>query len=297
MAMPLTHPSPAMDPRLEFFMANAMASLLHPSLSFIQNYPRLHSTLIISALSPSSPWHHNLISSQLNLFIHTIVGSSTFGTMPKITTNTSHSSTVKPIPPTTLSLPTWTSLLITSPPIPTMTPLPPSPLPPPTFAIDNYALYSPSHGFVASNPFHFIDSLLSQHIFFALDIYHAPMIPSLLFDSTPPPTYSYLQALSSFSAVVQPCLHSGQLNTSLSLSRCLSDGSQPWCHFSCHAIEDSHHIFIQCHCFDAFHDNTITSILSSSTMLLDASTLDPTHHQMILEQARGLFYDSDMSGG
>ena len=29
-------------------------------------------------------------------------------------------------------------------------------------------------------------------------------------------------------------------------------------------------------------------------MLLDASTLDPTHHQMILEQAQGLFYDSDM---
>jgi len=160
--------------------------------------------------------------------------------------------------------------------------------------MDNFALYSPSHGFVDSNTCQFIDSLLSQHTSFSLDTYHAPIIPSPLFDRTPPPTYSYLQALSSFSAVVQLYLRSGQLDTSLSLSRCLSNGSQPWCRFGCHAIEDSHHIFIQCPCFDAFRNNAISSILSSSTMLLDASTLDPARRQTILERARGLFYDSDM---
>ena len=114
-----------------------------------------------------------------------------------------------------------------------------------------------------------------------------------LFDHTPPPTYLYLKALSSFSAVVQLYIRSGQLDTSLSLSRRLSDGSQPWCWFSCHAIEDSHHIFIQCQHFDAFRDDATSSILSSSTTLLDASLLNPTHCQTILEQARGLFYDSD----
>ena len=55
----------------------------------------------------------------------------------------------------------------------------------------------------------------------------------------------------------------------------------------------THHIFVQCHRFDAFRDNAISSILSSSATLLDASTLDPAHRQTILERARGPFYDSD----
>ena len=85
----------------------------------------------------------------------------------------------------------------------------------------------------------------------------------LVLTHTSLPTYSYLQALSSFSALVQLYLRSGQLDTSLSLSRRLS---QPWCRFGCHAIEDSHqshHILIQCPRFDVFRDNAhiIHSIL------------------------------------
>jgi len=118
--------------------------------------------------------------------------------------------------------------------------LPPSPLPPPTFAMDDFTLYSPSHGFIETNISSFIDSLLSNLSFSSLDTYHAPLIPSSLFDDTPPPSYSYLQALSSFSAVVQLYLRCGQLDTSFSLSHHLSDGTQPWCRFGCYAIEDPH---------------------------------------------------------
>ena len=88
-------------------------------------------------------------------------------------------------------------------------------------------------------------------------------------------------------------LRSGQPDTSLSLSRCLSNGTQPCCRFGCHAIEDSHHIFIQRPRFDASRENATSSVIPSSTTLLDASTLDPAHLQTILEQARGLFYDSE----
>jgi len=119
------------------------------------------------------------------------------------------------------------------------------------------------------------------------------MIPSPLFDHTPPLSYSYLQALSSFSAVVQLYIQSGQLDTSLSLSCRLSNGAQPWCCFSCHAIEDPHHIFVHCPRFNDFHDSATSSVLSSSTTLLVTSTLDSTNCQMILERARGIFHDSD----
>jgi len=119
------------------------------------------------------------------------------------------------------------------------------------------------------------------------------MIPSPLFDHTPPPSYSYLQALSSFSAVVQLYIWSGQLDTLLSLLHHLSNRAQPWCCFSCHAIKDPHHVFIHCPHFNDFHDSATSSVLSSSTTLLDTSMLNLANHQMILERARGIFHNSD----
>ncbi|KAF8876370.1 hypothetical protein CPB84DRAFT_1689179 [Gymnopilus junonius] len=173
------------------------------------------------------------------------------------------------------------------------TALPPPTLSPPTFMMDDFTLHSTLHGFVESNIFTFIDSLLATSVSSTLDTYHAPLIPSPLFDNTPPPPYSYLKAVSSFSAVVQLYLRCGQLDTSLSLSRRLPDGSQPWCRFGCHAIEDSHHIFIHCPRFRAFRDSATSSLVSSTRTLLDASTLDTVRKQFILDRAQTLFLDTD----
>ena len=97
-------------------------------------------------------------------------------------------------------------------------PLPPSPLPPPTFAMDNYTLYSPTHGFVESYLSQFIFSLLSQHASLSLDTYHAPIIPSPLFDHTPPlpihtwkPFLLFLQSCNSTFALANLMPHSHSL--------------------------------------------------------------------------------------
>ncbi len=73
----------------------------------------------------------------------------------------------------------------------------------------------------------------------------------------------------------------------------LSDGTQPWCHFSCHAIENPHHVFIHCHCFNPFCGSATSSVASSTSTLLDASTLDSASCQSIMEQLQGLFCDTD----
>ncbi|KAF8913744.1 hypothetical protein CPB84DRAFT_1840548 [Gymnopilus junonius] len=172
-------------------------------------------------------------------------------------------------------------------------PLVPSPLPPPTFSMDDFTLYSSSHGFIESNTSQFINNLLSEVASAFVDTYHSPFIPSQLFDTTTPPSYSYLHAFSSFSAVVQLYLHCGQLDTSLSLSCCFSDGSQPWCHFGCHAIEDAYHIFVHCPRFQPHCDSASSSLISSTTTLLDACNLPTTSRQAVLQQANGLFLDAD----
>jgi len=60
------------------------------------------------------------------------------------------------------------------------------------------------------------------------------------------------------------------------------------------ASPNTHHVFVQCPHFDLFHASATSSIISSTTTTLDASTLSSANRQTILEQARGLFYDSDI---
>ena len=118
-------------------------------------------------------------------------------------------------------------------------------------------------------------------------------MPLLFLSLSLPPTYSYLHALSSFSEVVLLYIRSGQPETLLSLSCRLSNGTQPWCPFGCHIIKDPHHLFIQCPQFDNFRDIATSSILSFSTTLLDASTLDRQLSDDPGTSLRPLFHDSD----
>ncbi len=118
------------------------------------------------------------------------------------------------------------------------------------------AIYSDrlnSVNFLNSLPCSFVDSLLANSVSAHVDTYHVPLIPSPLFDATPPPSYSYFKAVSSFSAIAQLYLRCGQLDAYLTLTRRLADGPRKptWCRFGCHAIEDPHHIFVHCPRFRA----------------------------------------------
>jgi len=92
----------------------------------------------------------------------------------------------------------------------------------------------------------FIDSLLATAVATPLDTLHEPLPPLPLFDQSLPPSYPYIKAPSSYSAVVQLYTRSGQLDTALSLTTRLKDNNQPWCSFGCPSLEDAHHIFAQC---------------------------------------------------
>ena len=106
-------------------------------------------------------------------------------------------------------------------------PLLPSSAPVPTSFMDLFMLFSPSHGCVESSITSFIDSSLARFLTLSLNTCQQPLPPLPLFNTTPPPSYPYTKAPSSYSAMVQLYARSGQLDTRLSLSTRLKGAYQP----------------------------------------------------------------------
>jgi len=173
-------------------------------------------------------------------------------------------------------------------------PLPPPSVPIPSFFMDNFMLYSSSHGFIESSIFCYVDSLLAKAQATTLDTCHEPLPPLPLFDNTPPPTYPYTKSPSSYSAVIQLYARSGQLDTAVHLSSRLKDGSQPWCRFGCQQFEDPHHIFVLCPKFTALRDTYTHRLKSVVLTILDTYHPPEQDISFIMKQVSNLFSDSDV---
>ena len=105
---------------------------------------------------------------------------------------------------------------------------------------------------------------------------------------------SLTKALSSYSAVIQLYLQSGQLDTSLSHLARLNDDQQPWCHFGCSMFEDPHHTFVNCLQFYSLRMLCASELYSTIDHLLQASSINPADQKFIQDQVRDLFLDSDI---
>ena len=151
-------------------------------------------------------------------------------------------------------------------------PLPPPSVPTPSFFMDNFMLFSTSHGFVESSLLPFIDILLAKTQAASIHSYHEPIPPLPLFDPTPPLSYPYTKTPSSYSTVIQLYACLGQLDLKHLLSLRLKDGHQPWCRFGCQHIEDAHHVFIQCPKFTTLCESYTTCLRDTTHMILSTYT-------------------------
>ncbi|KJA14059.1 hypothetical protein HYPSUDRAFT_173712 [Hypholoma sublateritium FD-334 SS-4] len=172
--------------------------------------------------------------------------------------------------------------------------LPPPSLPLPTFFMDTYAPFSISLGYIESNLFSFADSRLSSIDAADLDTFHEPFPSLSCFDKVPAPAYPYTKAISSYSAVIQLYLRSGQLDTALSRSARLKDDQQPWCRLGCLAFEDPHHIFVECPQFNSLRLSRASELSSNITRILEASTTAPADRKFVHDRVQDLFLDSNM---
>ena len=111
---------------------------------------------------------------------------------------------------------------------------------------------------------------------------------------SPTPDYLYICAISSYSAIIQLYIHTSQLDTALTRHNWLSDGSQPWCWFSCPVFEDPHHIFIHCPCFASLHAHSMQDLKDLTFTTLDTFSVTPAYHQLIISIVQGLFADTSV---
>jgi len=110
----------------------------------------------------------------------------------------------------------------------------------------------------------------------------------------PPPDYLYTRAISSYSAVIQLYICTGQLDTALMRHNWLSDGSQPWCRFSCPVFKDPHHIFVHCPCFASLHAHSMWDLEDLTFTTLDTFSATPAYRQLIISIVQGLFTDTSV---
>jgi len=173
-------------------------------------------------------------------------------------------------------------------------PLPPPSVPIPSFFMDNFMLFSSSHGFVESSSPSFVDTLLARNQAATTITCHEPLPPLPLFDNTPPPSYPYIKTPSSYSAVIQLYVRSGQLDSSHLLSARLKDGYQPWCRFGCHHFEDPHHIFVICPKFASLRQSYAKRIQDTMHTILDTYSLSEHDISFVTERVSNLFSDSNV---
>ena len=66
-----------------------------------------------------------------------------------------------------------------------------------------------------------------------------------LYDQWPPPTYPYMRTTSAYTALVQLYARSGQLPMAEGMGQ-KGQSADKSCRMGCMAIEDMHHIFVNC---------------------------------------------------
>ncbi|KAJ7854789.1 hypothetical protein B0H13DRAFT_2358283 [Mycena leptocephala] len=115
----------------------------------------------------------------------------------------------------------------------------------PHLLMDDYTFFTDTDGWIESNIRNFIDKLSTRSISQHLGAGHQQRMALHLYDLTPPPEWSYTHAYSAYSAVVQLYARSGQL-PSADLLHSRGKIESPLCRMGCIAIEDAHHIFVEC---------------------------------------------------
>ncbi|KAJ4499753.1 hypothetical protein C8R41DRAFT_729585, partial [Lentinula lateritia] len=113
----------------------------------------------------------------------------------------------------------------------------------PTFHMDEFTPYSSSHGWTESNLRVYTETVMLEKSLHELR--NNVRMAKWLYEPRPPSEFPYTRAYSAYSAAIQLYARSGQLAVADTLfSRGKID--EPYCRFGCRALEDPHHLFVEC---------------------------------------------------
>lgn len=139
-----------------------------------------------------------------------------------------------------------------------------------TFFMDEYTFFTIDNGWIESNIKSFINTSLINAKVRKLSFGRHHQMASWLYDKRPPPKFIYTHAVSAYSAAVQLYARSGQLATASGLCQ-KKMLAHKLCWLGCKAIENPHHIFVECPVFQTLRHKTSQEILKVTERALEAA--------------------------
>ncbi|KAJ6566379.1 hypothetical protein B0H19DRAFT_1351815 [Mycena capillaripes] len=130
----------------------------------------------------------------------------------------------------------------------------------PSFFMDDYTFYTEIDGWIESNIRNFVDKSTARTTSRHIAAGHQQRMALHLYDPTPPPEWSYTHAYSAYSAIIQLYARSGQL-PSADLLHSRGKLDTPLCRVDCNAIEDMHHIIVECPRYAEWRTKATTDLL------------------------------------
>ncbi|KAJ7708993.1 hypothetical protein B0H17DRAFT_916723 [Mycena rosella] len=160
----------------------------------------------------------------------------------------------------------------------------------PTFFMDKFTFFTRADGWIESNIRTYIDKSQIVEASKRIAVGHQQRMALHLYDTKAPPEYSYTTAYSAYSAVVQLYARSGQLPTAdLLYSR--GKAHNPRCRMGCNAIEDQHHIFVECEQYTEWRSKAAVDVHRRTESKLKEKGYEETDAVDLLSTAKFLFSD------
>jgi hypothetical protein len=160
----------------------------------------------------------------------------------------------------------------------------------PTFCMNEYTFFREADGWIESNIVTFVDTVLARGTAQALGIGNRHRMSTWAHDSSSPPEYPYLKAVSAHSAAVQLYARSGQLATADVLhSRGKLEDDR--CLHGCDAVEDMHHLFVHCWLYNEWRREAADEIVEKTRLKLENLDIEEIIRDGLLKAAKSLFVD------
>ncbi|KAJ7895328.1 hypothetical protein B0H13DRAFT_1624445, partial [Mycena leptocephala] len=158
----------------------------------------------------------------------------------------------------------------------------------PTYTMDEYTFHSQRDGWIESNIRQLVETLMATNTSDTLSIGHHQRMLTSIYDTREPPDFPYTRAFSAYSATVQLYARSGQLAVADTLyKRKKIDSDQ--CRFGCDAVEDSHHLFVECRRYDEWRANAAEEMGRKADQKLAERGVEEAARKRLLATAKSLF--------
>lgn len=164
--------------------------------------------------------------------------------------------------------------------------------PHPTFMMDDFTFFREHDGWIESNIRNFTDFFNTQDVQRSLGIGNQLRMASWAYDETTPPNYPYVRATSAYSALIQLYARSGQLAT----ADCLHQrGMLPTnrCRFGCEAVEDMHHIFVECRKYEQWRTKAAEELGIRTERKMIEQEIEGSAREQITGAAKLLFSNDE----